>query len=167
MLKTVVANAYSVRICHSLGLHLDHGGAVADLDARIWFTAYTLDKMGSFDSGRPSAIRDHECTVTVDALRANMPDGGDNASEKGFSTLASLAQQLSAIVERLFSAPASKMSLIDAFQGIGKCDAELIRWAEDLPLEFKPTNETPLSGPNFTRAASIFFVYHQAYVTCV
>lgn len=144
---------YAVRVLHSLGFHLRSEGPTAQEDARIFWCAYALDKMQSFDAGRPSVIRDEDCTVSIQDIEEQYYP---------LRALVSLCQHISRISTVLFSRNSFHLSMPQILAEIGALDQAVVEWAEALPPDLRPVSYGPqVEGPRFPIAATIGFQYHQ------
>ena len=138
--------------------------STGNLDARIWFVLYSLDKIESFSSGRPSAIRESDCTIREHALLVNPPPELHRTSLESFVALVGLCRVIAHVQETLFSVGKAEMSAVDALTKIGQCDEAICRWRNELPLDLRPTTESPNRGPLFVWAGMIHMIYHQMCV---
>jgi hypothetical protein len=151
-----------VRICQSLGLQRQSFGPQASLDARIWFTAISLDALGSFDSGRPSCFQPDEYSVTLSAFDdTTFTIDPSRPPINVLRSLAELCQEISHISSRLFSTNATSLSAVDVLEQIGKCHESLQLWLKRTPIELRPGTECPMHGPAFPYAALLHSIYHQ------
>ena len=142
----------AIRIAQSIGLHIEHGQAQNDpatghidleLQRRTWHSLYALDRLLSIQLGRPSAIRNQDCTVRlpsrlddaefdidhdhIPVAHADEPKTGDY-----FITVI----QLSAIlrhVERDVYRPATMDYSYEMLERTNRLDAELLKWRSQLP----------------------------------
>ncbi|KAM0786293.1 hypothetical protein ACM66B_001771 [Microbotryomycetes sp. NB124-2] len=155
---------YAVRICYGLGMHVHSESATSNLDARIWFSIYVLDKVQSVSGGRPSAIKDSDCTVSEKALQHNAPPELSELIIQAHVGMVKLCRIISSIQENLFSAGKSNISTIQALAMIGQSDEALTGWAAALPLDLRPTTESPVRGPTFGWAVYLSIVYNQILI---
>src|SRR5271170_5602040 len=70
----------AVRLAQSIGLHRKvlrvHASDDPELDSRVWWVTYCLDKIMGFESGRPTAINDTECDQVLPApVSVNLGSG--------------------------------------------------------------------------------------------
>ncbi|KAK4050238.1 hypothetical protein OIV83_003559 [Microbotryomycetes sp. JL201] len=155
---------YAVRICHGLGMHVHNESSTSNLDARVWFAAATLDRVQSISSGRPSAIKEMDCTVSELALQKNAPPELPDMVVQAHLGMARLCRIISSIQEKLFSAGKSNITTVQALAMIGQSDEALTRWAASLPLDLRPTTENPVRGPLFGWAVHLSVVYNQILI---
>jgi hypothetical protein len=129
------------------------------LDARIWWCLYSIDKLLSFEVGRPSAINDLDCSVPLEAVydRANLNPTFDI---RPFVAFATLTQQMSRICSELFSRSILSLPEKDRIRKMAECDARLVQWAASLPPETRPTGEAPPNGPNFGMISTVHMYYY-------
>lgn len=132
-----------------------------NLDARIFYTAYCLDKLMCLNVGRPSAIRDADFTVSQKAIRTNTPADLPKEATAALSAFSGLAVLLSELQTSLFTVSATNLSTVEALHKIGRADGELLRWQNSLEPELRPTNETPFKSSQYPQAAFIHLIYHQ------
>ncbi|KAK4049898.1 hypothetical protein OIO90_005287 [Microbotryomycetes sp. JL221] len=145
----------------SLGMHLTNG---SNLDARIWWTVYVLDKTQSCSGGRPSTIKESDCTVSELALTTNPPFDLPQHAIEALVGMVRLCRIISVIQERLFSAGKADISTVEALMMIGKSDAALAQWVDSLPLQLRPTNEAPVKSSAFVCALQLSVAYHQILI---
>lgn len=151
----------SIRIAQSLGLHLHQNGSSASLDSRIWHTMYCLDKINAFESGRPSAIRDTDCTVSLSVGASESTFVINGSRPLNFlATLTGLCAQISHISWSLFSQGVLSLTTEEALRRIGEADQALQQWAESIPLELRPGNDVPAINAILPYAIPISFLYH-------
>lgn len=155
-----------------MGMHLESsGGASSTLDARIWYTAYIMDKTQSCASGRPAVIRDTDCTVPDTAVLSaaeapdteRTPDGGQffaPLAQQALLELIRLCRIISIVQDELFTPGKAEISTVDALVGIGRADAALAGWYADLPLELRFTEESSRTGSTFIWTVVLSVQYH-------
>lgn len=142
----------AIRIAQSVGLHIEHGPAQSysaigqielELQRRTWHSLYALDRLLSIQLGRPSAIRNQDCTVRLpsrlddtefDVERDYIPSAQDDEPKTGDYFIAVI--QLSAIlrhVERDIYRPMTMDYSDEMLQRTDKLDSELLKWKSQLP----------------------------------
>ncbi|KAK4054116.1 hypothetical protein OIV83_001141 [Microbotryomycetes sp. JL201] len=159
--------ATAVRIGFSYGMHLKGAGPLASLDARIWYCAYSLDKVTSFEAGRPSSIDDRTCVIRPSAIgsSATFVLPGYAHPVDVLSVYSTLCQQAEAISTQLFTQLSSSLSPEEALRRIGERDAALTRWAESVPLELRPGNDPPTPNALLPYTTMIHHLYHHLLIT--
>lgn len=142
----------AIRIAQSVGMHIERGqlqnhapgGQVAmELQRRTWHSLYVLDRLLSLQLGRPSAIRNQDCTVRLpsrlddaefDTDGDHIPQSDTDQPKTGDYFIAVI--KLSAIlryVERDVYRPDTMDYSEDMLQRTERLDAELLRWKSQLP----------------------------------
>ncbi|KDE04373.1 hypothetical protein MVLG_05165 [Microbotryum lychnidis-dioicae p1A1 Lamole] len=157
----------AIRIGYSYGLHLENTGPLASLDARIWYTAYCMDKVGSFESGRVSAVDVRACTIQPSAIGqgATFIIGGSPHPIDVFTPYITLCMEVEAVSTSLFSRQVATLSTVEALHRIGQRDEALLKWVESVPLSLRPGNDAPQANALLPYAASIHMLYHQVMIT--
>ncbi|KAK4054334.1 hypothetical protein OIO90_003567 [Microbotryomycetes sp. JL221] len=160
-------SAMAVRIAFSYGMHLKGAGPLAALDARIWFTCYCIDKVCSFEAGRPSAIDDRACVIRPSAIgsSATFSIPGYKYPVDILTVYSTLCQQAEAIATQLFTQLSSSLTIEEALRRIGERDAALTRWAESVPLELRPGNDPPTPNALLPYTTMIHHLYHHLLIT--
>lgn len=137
------------------------------------FTCYIMDKILSFESGRPSAIHDAACTVSPLAIGDCMLAFPNRRPVNVFAAEIGICQELSFISTNLFTRGSSKLSAVDALAKIGEADLRLQQWVESLPVEIRPHldgNATEVQLlPYITRVHCMYFlasVFSSIVVNC-
>jgi hypothetical protein len=143
--------AQAVRVAHSIGLHRyirpsskspalsgnPSAGYQAgmEINARIWWSCYALEKLMELETGRPSAINDED----IDQI---IPSGSLLAPAESpdfFALWVKLARILSQISKQLYrNKPTSARQLM--FE-IGTLDQQLLEWVNSMPDSIKPGHE--------------------------
>jgi hypothetical protein len=111
-----------------------------------------LDKIQSCSAGRPSAIREADCTLSEAQSNLGIE----------FSALVGLARIISDAQDILFSTRKSSITVIEALVRIGRSDEALAQWVTSLPVHLRPTADVDPSGRSFTWAVILNTHYHQA-----
>ena len=142
-------------------MHLNHNSPTAANEARLWWSLYCIDRILTFDIGRPSIIQDADCSVPVHLARDGL-EATNSADIRVFEALIGLCQQLSLVLAQLFSRNILLASETDKLGVIGACDARLVAWAESLPLDLRPNGDStnPVAGPG--TLACVHVLYFQA-----
>ena len=158
---------HAVRGAQSLGLHRSRGQDIigkdiAELDARVWWTAYCLDKIMGFETGRPSAIDDEDCNQQM-PQPYKATSGTDERAIKNldcFCAVINLAKIQSRISRQLFKFKPTSNSA-EILQEIGKLDRSLISWLETVPPDIRPGNDMFCTPEMFSPATFLALQYHQ------
>ncbi|KAL2412561.1 hypothetical protein ABEF91_000879 [Exophiala dermatitidis] len=168
--------AQAIRVAHSIGLHRyippqltsttatdqPPGGlqTKTQLQARVWWSCYALEKLMELETGRPSAIQDDG----VDQILPQKADAADDAPDV-FSFWIDLARILGQISRHLYRQhPTSAEQLM--FE-VGRLDQRLTQWANSLPENLKPGHELLGSHDAVQPHISTFLSlqYHHAQIT--
>ena len=142
----------AIRIAQSIGLHIEReqlqkreflGQVAFEMQRRTWHSLYVLDRLLSVQLGRPSAIRNQDCTVRLpsrlddaefDVSRDKISQSQSDSPKTGDYFIAVI--KLSAIlrhVERDVYRPSSMDYSEDMLQRTNRLDAELLSWKNQLP----------------------------------
>jgi hypothetical protein len=142
----------AIRIAQSIGLHIEReklqnhpspSQVALEMQRRTWHSLYVLDRLLSVQLGRPSAIRNHDCTVSLpsrlddaefDVCRDNIPQSQKDKPQTGDYFIAVI--KLSAIlrhVQRDVYRPCSMEYSENMLQRTDRLDAELLSWKNQLP----------------------------------
>ena len=142
----------AIRIAQTIGLHIERGHmqnhssmseVAMELQRRTWHSLYALDRLLSIQLGRPSAIRNQDCTVRLpsrlddaefDTANDTIPQPQDDEPKPGDYFIAVI--KLSAIlrhVERDVYPPTTIDYADGMLQRTDRLDAELLRWKSQLP----------------------------------
>ncbi len=133
----------AIRMAQSIGLHRQISSSnnsdsrqprteeQADLHARIWWTAYCLERTMELETGRPSAIQDSECDQILPAFSPFAVQ--DVASFDYFRALIDLAKIQTQISDRLYRKKLVKRQTEQLLHDSGLLDRALLDWAEKLP----------------------------------
>ena len=138
----------AIRLAQSIGLHRKvlpvHASDDPELDSRVWWVAYCLDKIMGFESGRPTAINDTECDQILPApvsVNHRSDSTGLTTAVTNepdfFGALVGLAKTQSAISTRLFQYQPMEKPIEAQLQATGELDQALLDWAETVPLEIR------------------------------
>ncbi|KAM0791893.1 hypothetical protein ACM66B_004148 [Microbotryomycetes sp. NB124-2] len=155
----------AIRIAHSMGAHLQRPGPHASIDSRIWFTLYSLDKIAGFEAGRPSAIRDSDCSVSLDVSQNERTFivGGVRIDLLG--TMTRLCRHVSTISRSLFAQGVLKLSVEETLQRIGEADKILQEFAQGEQLEIMLAQEAVPSNTILPLVLPIYAMFHLAMMT--
>ena len=172
--------AAAIRLAHSIGLHKRGSGfnlnQVEDEQRkRVFWIAYLLDKDICLRSGRPPAQDDDDMNVELpsedppDKL-GNIPLGKDEPSGKKTMNLFRLncmfAQIQSRVYKQLYSVKASRQSDGDLLNTIGELDAQLEKWKDSIPVDFRPEHEINASHtPLILHVVVLHFAYYNCLTT--
>ncbi|CZR57795.1 uncharacterized protein PAC_07684 [Phialocephala subalpina] len=155
--------AQGIRIAYSLGLHRDRSSPqqistpASQLESRIWWAAFCLESIMSFESGRP-------CMINVDDCNQIMPSSlgdGHNDGLDFFAALIRLCQVQRKIGARLFGSSLSNKSQGDLMFYTGELDRELLDWADSLPVDVRPGHDIFCPPEYFSFAVFLALQYHQ------
>jgi Fungal specific transcription factor domain/Fungal Zn(2)-Cys(6) binuclear cluster domain len=128
-------NGQAVRLAMSIGLHRKSSSKNAsddpELDARVWWVTYCLEKILGFESGRPSAIEDSECDqmLPTPLSAAGEPDF--------FGSLIGLSKLRSVISTKVFRHRPVPRSIEEHLRFTGELDQDLQDWAETVPKDVR------------------------------
>lgn len=146
-------------------MHLGNNKHQSGDDARLWYSLYVLDKLSSCASGRPSSIKESDCTVPETLVLSNRPDELTLPDMSAFLDLIRLCRIIAEVQSTLFSPGMASLTAVEALARIGHCDELLLSWASKLNLELRSEGETPPRGPLFLWAVHLHIAYHQTCVT--
>ncbi|EFX01511.1 fungal specific transcription factor domain containing protein [Grosmannia clavigera kw1407] len=157
----------AVRIAQSIGLHrhvppsgsvpatlpMTPGNAADEnLFSRIWWAAYTLERMMELESGRPSAIYDGECNQIIPTVTAGTLAPG--CSFDYFRALVQLSQIQSRAIVLLHSNKTQRKSFRLMLREQGRIDRALVDWTEGFPESIRMIalhRPALVSSPGFLR----------------
>lgn len=158
----------AIRIAQSLGLHRFRARNVSgihepELDARVWWTAYCLDKVMSFETGRSSMIDDEDCSQTLPKPYYNSYFGecGEAKGPDCFGAFIGLARVQSAISKRLFRQSARSRTPSQLLYETGELDHSLCDWLETVPPEIRPGRDLFCDPSIHSFAVFLALQYHQ------
>lgn len=120
----------TIRIAQSLGLHqrVSSSPETEDLHARLWWTAYILERMMQLETGRPSAIHDEECCQILPAARE---------SDTYFLGLVGLAKLQTKVIYLLYDKTNEHRPIKEMLLEMGRTDLELLEWASQFPQSIR------------------------------
>lgn len=129
----------AIRIAQSIGLHrrvttADSLPTVVDLHARIWWTAYILERSMELETGRPSAIRDSECDQVIPQEVLEMQP--QDCSFDYFGALIKLAQIQNRILDLYYNKQQVRKTK-ELLHEMGKLDRSLLDWTGTFPEEIR------------------------------
>lgn len=161
----------AIRIAHSVGLHRYIPGEEAndtensnnysrgaDLHARVWWSAFSLEKLMELETARPSAIRNSDCDQVL-------PGNSKLASIDYFGHWVSLASILGHISDLLYRTKRHHQSALQLLQSVGELDRALTEWSNSLPEEIRPGNDLFCTLQDLHLATFLSIQYHQAMMT--
>lgn len=129
------------------------------------YSLWAFDKVYAFETGRPSSIKDSDCTVSLDVAAPECTFAINGSSPLNLlGCLVSLCSQLSQITNRLFSPGVIDLSIEEALKRIGEEDAALQRWSNSVPLEIRPGNDAPSNNTLLPYSMTLFVLYNSGYV---
>ncbi|KAF8860915.1 hypothetical protein BDZ45DRAFT_777344 [Acephala macrosclerotiorum] len=155
--------AQGIHISYSLGLHQDRSilqqspSNVGQLESRIWWVAFCLDSIMSFESGRP-------CMINVDDCNQTMPSSlGDEHHDAPdfFPALIRLSLIQRRIGARLFGSSLNSKSQDELMFHTGELDRELLDWADSLPVDVRPGHDIYCPPELFSFAVFLALRYYQ------
>ncbi|KIW09932.1 hypothetical protein PV08_11708 [Exophiala spinifera] len=133
----------AIRIAQAVGLHRQSfhakecpspvdGTLAADLNSRIWWTAYILERAMEMETGRPSAIRDGECDQSLpQPILTLLPSG---SSHNYFGALIRLSRIQTQIAE-LYHYTKQGRKTKEILHEMGRLDRALLDFAATFPEE--------------------------------
>ena len=158
----------AIRIAHTLGLHRhsvknpshQHGVQIRSkqlFHARIWAICCSLEKMMQLESGRPTMIQD------VDRDHMMGPD----QHPPGHDFLQwhmGLAEHQGLISHHIYGHKPGDRTAKEILSNTAELDRSLLSWANDLPEEFRPSNDLFCSSHEFHIAALLSIQYYQTVI---
>jgi hypothetical protein len=161
----------AIRIAHSIGLHRYIPGEEAngtensnnysrdaELHARVWWSAYSLEKLVELETARPSAIRNSDCDQVL-------PGNSIDASIDYFTHWVSLASIFGHVSDLLYRTKRHHQSALQLLQSVGKLDRALTEWTNSLPEEIRPGNDLFCTPQDLHLATFLSMQFHQAMIT--
>ncbi|KAL4939138.1 hypothetical protein BDV06DRAFT_231264 [Aspergillus oleicola] len=143
----------AVRLAIIMGLHLNiPESQIPDAGdrehrKRIFWTAYTFDRMWAAKLGYPSAVRDEEVEVN---LPSDISDASDFPDRDYFVARIGLARLSGSIIYIIYGTKSQATSLSHRVQ---EAFGDLRRWLSDLPSSLQP--DTQAVGDVDTKARSL------------
>ncbi|KAI9689591.1 MAG: hypothetical protein M1822_010243 [Bathelium mastoideum] len=160
----------AIRILQSIGLHTrrtpsDEARSVpsessAGIGLCTWWSAYCMEKLFAFESGRPSIIHDED----VDVATPVCPVGKHDA----FGASIKLAKIHSNASEHIFSPRLwdKAQSPHGILRTVGELDADLVSWSNALPDVLRPGRDQHYCPPEILPARTyLSLLYHQTVAT--
>lgn len=157
----------AVRVAQAAGLHrfqsanhspIQGGGNGNELRRRIWWTAYVLEKILAFESGRPSMIVDAD-------IDQSLPREEDGETRYLHAIVKLIAIQ-SQITTKLFHINGAHRSPETLNQDTASIDRSLQDWNVSLPDELRPERCLAYASIDcIYPAAYIAFLYHETVIT--
>lgn len=147
------------QLAQALGLHRDTHGlrlhpVVREERLKVFWVCYVMDKTISMGVGRSSALHDFDCDVplpssncdeltsTGDGYRTSRLRGLTNLSSTFFVHNIRLAQIISKVYRKLFSAQAVARHTMDSLaDAVGDLDEELMHWRNAIPVNYRPEHD--------------------------
>ncbi|KAI8072950.1 fungal-specific transcription factor domain-containing protein [Gongronella butleri] len=126
----------AVRMCQDLGFHLklravSYSEKMEQLGRRLWYISYMFDRWVSSVLGRPLAIQDSDCSVTLPAYAA-----GDREGES-FVLFIKLSWVLGEVQRRLYTPRAKanlgKLTQKQMLDQIQSLEGLLAQWQDQIP----------------------------------
>lgn len=158
----------AVRLAVVMGLHLNVPTAVLpdatmrEHRCRVWWTAYTFDRMWSAKLGFPRAISD---TVIEVDLPSNLPENADQEDIPDCSYLVAmigLARLTSRTMSSIYGSAAQKTSLS---QRVQSALTDLRRWKDELPESLMIKNMD--NAASDSRACYLQLMFNQVKVPAI
>lgn len=159
----------ATRIAQTLGLHRhsainpsrEHGvteKVQQQFHARMWGICCCLEKTLQLEGGRPSAI----AAVDDDQL---MGDQRPLDRPNFLLWNIKLAEYQNGICQHIYGHRPGERRAEDILQNTSRLDTSLLRWTDELPLQYRPENIMLCSDEHFTVAAFLCVQFHQAIIT--
>lgn len=185
----------AIRIAQAIGLHRQSVQAkenplpvdgisrddsqAADLNSRIWWTAYILERAMELETGRPSAIRDGECDQILPQPIVTLHPLG--SSYDYFGALIRLSQIQTQIAELYHNTKHGRKTK-EILHEMGRLDRSLLDFAATFPeevryvfhllcsrapcsLPVRPGGDILCDAEEFHLATYVTLQYHQRFVT--
>ena len=153
-----------IRIAQSLGLNRNHhaeqnsNSAESDQLTTIWWSAYCLERLMIFETGRPGMISDIDIDLTMPSAKS------DGIATLG--ALVGLARLQGEISTRLYGGAQAAHDSGTIFSAIAEIDSRLQAWMRSLPEEIRPGSDTLWCSPRLIPFAMyLAFQYHQTVIT--
>ncbi|GAB7339492.1 hypothetical protein MBLNU457_6112t1 [Dothideomycetes sp. NU457] len=134
-----------------------------EMERRLWWTAYCLERMMSIESGRPSHIHDAD----IDQGELRQPGLLQLGSESlCLLVAAQLARIQGHVSSKLYPRREASPSPREILSIISELDEELTQWMNGLPANLRPDNEV-LTGDSSIRAVQCYLAlqYHSTLAT--
>lgn len=169
----------AIRLAQAINLHRDDGGgngngngngndAQSELAARVWWTAYILERTMELETGRPSAIRDDECDQREPASVA------EAGTFDYFSALIGLAKLKTRAIHLLYNSGGRRGSGVrgitagrpvkDLLFEMGYLDRALLDWADTFPESIRPGLDIFCGSEELPLATYVALQYHQTMI---
>jgi len=164
----------ALRSAQSIGLHKrgqGYGFNTVEVEQRkrVFWLAYCVDKDVCLRSGRPPAQEDSDWNV--DLPSDNPEDGMGNivlvdgvTTFNIFRKMCEFAMISSQVFQRLYSVKASKQTDGELLGAVNDLDAQLERWKESIPIEYRPEHD--IQSQDAAVVVNIA-ILHFAYFNCV
>ncbi|KAK4051411.1 hypothetical protein OIV83_002895 [Microbotryomycetes sp. JL201] len=162
--------ALALRIAVSFGMHLARGTGTDPeqmLEARIWYSAWAIDKVETLESGRQSSVDDRGCSIQPSAIgnSATLLIPGYPDPVDVFTPYVTLCYEVEAVFSWLFSSATEFKSKEDVLRKIGERDASLSRWLASVPSGLRPSNDPPAADALLPWTANLHLLYHNTLIT--
>ncbi|KAK4057262.1 hypothetical protein OIO90_001759 [Microbotryomycetes sp. JL221] len=160
----------AIRIALSFGMHLARGNGSDPgraLEARIWYTAWCIDKVETLEAGRQSSVDDRGCSIRPSALgnSTTMMIPGYPDPVDVFTPYVTLCYEVESIFSWLFSSATELKSKEDVLRKIGERDASLTKWLTTVPSALRPSSEPPAADQLLPWTAMLHLLYHNTLIT--
>ncbi|KAM0789206.1 hypothetical protein ACM66B_000051 [Microbotryomycetes sp. NB124-2] len=162
--------ALALRIAVSFGMHLARGTGTdpeQTLEARIWYVAWSIDKVETLESGRQSSVDDRGCSIRPSAIgnSATLMIPGYPDPVDVFTPYVTLCYEVESIFSWLFSSATEFKSKEDVLRKVGERDASLSRWLSTVPSFLRPSNDPPAADALLPWTANLHLLYHNTLIT--
>lgn len=160
----------AIRIAQSIGLHRyiqskdvrsteesNYRTQDNELHARVWWSAFSLDKLMELETARPSVIRNSDCDQIL-------PSNSTTDAADYFAHWVSLASILGHISDLLYRTKRRHQSALQLLQSAGKLDRALTEWSNSLPEEIRPGNDLFCTSQELHLASFLSIQFHQALI---
>ncbi|TPX15962.1 uncharacterized protein E0L32_000296 [Thyridium curvatum] len=145
---------HAVRVAQSIGLHVEmdpskvHRGKAlgkAEMRRRLWYSLYVLDRLLSLQLGRPPAIHDDDCHLSLPAERHEEEEDDENghthvqllaadalSTGSYFLAVIALSRIIGYVLRGLYS-PHQRGRAEEGLHNTKAMDAQLLDWKRNLP----------------------------------
>lgn len=140
-----------------MGLHVDLEAVKSDHDAgesasetqetrrRVWYSLYVLDRLIALQLGRPPAIFDEDCHVSLPSRKDDSVRNEDTGSQSLVSSETKSVGEyfvqvigFSSILGRALRALCDpRRKFVDKLEGTAKLDEAILAWKQNLPRHLR------------------------------
>lgn len=170
----------AIRIAHSVGLHrhlsASHPPPVPGdpeglpLEARVWWSCYALERLMELETGRPSAITEHEIDqIRIAPAAATSPPTADDSNTtiplQLFTLWVSLARIMGQISELIYRKRTYGSGYL--LYETGRLDQLLLAWVHSVPQEVRPGQHHDMvqQSPHTHMSSFLSLQHYQAQIT--